>query len=122
MDFDARCCGISVILVRIPKKETGEVMGLISINRAALYTNNRYVSFPRKSLSFILAMKTHLVLGKCLVCAAWISILWFIVSICQWLSIIPAFTNVYSAGLFWASEGAVALGYPEPTKRGKYMK
>jgi hypothetical protein len=29
---------------------------------------------------------------------------------------------MYSAGLFWASEGAVALGYPEPTKRGKYMK
>ncbi|GLI79759.1 hypothetical protein PoHVEF18_008100 [Penicillium ochrochloron] len=28
---------------------------------------------------------------------------------------------VYSAGLFWASEGAVALGYPEPTKRGQYM-
>ena len=27
-----------------------------------------------------------------------------------------------SAGLFWASEGAVALGYPEPAKRGKYMK
>jgi hypothetical protein len=27
-----------------------------------------------------------------------------------------------SAGLFWASEGAVALGYPEPTKRGRYMK
>ncbi|KAF7891491.1 uncharacterized protein EAF02_001816 [Botrytis sinoallii] len=28
---------------------------------------------------------------------------------------------VYSVGLFWASEGAVALGYPEPAKRGKYM-
>lgn len=28
----------------------------------------------------------------------------------------------YSAGLFWASEGAAALGYPEPSKRGKYMK
>ncbi|KAJ5343001.1 hypothetical protein MYU51_016131 [Penicillium brevicompactum] len=26
-----------------------------------------------------------------------------------------------SAGLFWASEGAVALGYPEPSKRGRYM-
>ncbi|KAI9045294.1 MFS general substrate transporter [Aspergillus affinis] len=24
-------------------------------------------------------------------------------------------------GLFWASEGAVALGYPEPGKRGRYM-
>lgn len=29
---------------------------------------------------------------------------------------------IYRAGLFWASEGAVALGYPEPAKRGKYMK
>lgn len=29
---------------------------------------------------------------------------------------------MFSAGLFWASEGAVALGYPEPAKRGKYMK
>jgi len=28
----------------------------------------------------------------------------------------------FSAGLFWATEGAVALGYPEPSKRGKYMK
>ncbi|CAG8183691.1 unnamed protein product [Penicillium nalgiovense] len=28
---------------------------------------------------------------------------------------------LYSAGLFWASEGAVALGYPEPAKRGRYM-
>ncbi|KAI7776590.1 hypothetical protein LA080_004795 [Diaporthe eres] len=28
---------------------------------------------------------------------------------------------VYSAGLFWASEGAIALGYPEPGKRGRYM-
>lgn len=27
----------------------------------------------------------------------------------------------FSAGLFWVSEGAVALGYPEPGKRGKYM-
>jgi hypothetical protein len=26
------------------------------------------------------------------------------------------------AGLFWAAEGAVALGYPEISKRGKYMK
>ena len=27
----------------------------------------------------------------------------------------------FSAGLFWASEGAIALGYPEPGKRGRYM-
>ncbi|EEB88906.1 hypothetical protein MPER_13065 [Moniliophthora perniciosa FA553] len=25
-----------------------------------------------------------------------------------------------SAGLFWASEAAVAVGYPEPSKRGRY--
>lgn len=31
-------------------------------------------------------------------------------------------TWLLRAGLFWASEGAVALGYPEPSKRGKYMK
>ena len=31
-------------------------------------------------------------------------------------------TQLLRAGLFWASEGAVALGYPEPSKRGKYMK
>lgn len=28
----------------------------------------------------------------------------------------------YRAGLFWAVEGAIALGYPEVSKRGKYMK
>jgi hypothetical protein len=31
-------------------------------------------------------------------------------------------TYNHRAGLFWASEGAVALGYPEPAKRGQYMK
>lgn len=29
---------------------------------------------------------------------------------------------IFRAGLFWASEGAVALGYPEASKRGKYLK
>lgn len=38
------------------------------------------------------------------------------------LNEITAWTDLYSAGLFWASEGAVALGYPEPAKRGRYMK
>ncbi|KAA8564084.1 hypothetical protein EYC84_012071 [Monilinia fructicola] len=38
-----------------------------------------------------------------------------------WLVLFGAVTCGISAGLFWASEGAVALGYPEPTKRGKYM-
>jgi hypothetical protein len=27
-----------------------------------------------------------------------------------------------SAGLFWASEATVAMGYPEASKRGKYLK
>lgn len=57
-----------------------------------------------------------------MVCAGWIGILWFIVSILYRSHEIRAFTNLSSAGLFWASEGAVALGYPEPTKRGRYMK
>ncbi|KAF7881990.1 uncharacterized protein EAF01_011770 [Botrytis porri] len=38
-----------------------------------------------------------------------------------WLVLVGAVTCGISAGLFWASEGAVALGYPEPAKRGKYM-
>ncbi|KAF4551869.1 UNC93-like protein 2 [Elsinoe fawcettii] len=38
-----------------------------------------------------------------------------------WLVLVGATTCGISAGLFWASEGAVALGYPEPEKRGKYM-
>ncbi|TGO62282.1 hypothetical protein BOTNAR_0116g00190 [Botryotinia narcissicola] len=38
-----------------------------------------------------------------------------------WLILVGAVTCGISAGLFWASEGAVALGYPEPAKRGKYM-
>ncbi|KAI0153205.1 major facilitator superfamily domain-containing protein [Xylariaceae sp. FL1272] len=38
-----------------------------------------------------------------------------------WLVLVGATTCGFSAGLFWASEGAVALGYPEPAKRGRYM-
>ncbi|CZT24255.1 related to DUF895 domain membrane protein [Ramularia collo-cygni] len=38
-----------------------------------------------------------------------------------WLVLVGAATCGISAGLFWASEGAVALGYPEPSKRGRYM-
>ncbi|EME78848.1 uncharacterized protein MYCFIDRAFT_144007 [Pseudocercospora fijiensis CIRAD86] len=38
-----------------------------------------------------------------------------------WLVLVGATTCGLSAGLFWASEGAVALGYPEPGKRGLYM-
>ncbi|KAL3419878.1 DUF895 domain membrane protein [Phlyctema vagabunda] len=38
-----------------------------------------------------------------------------------WFVLVGAVACGISAGLFWASEGAVALGYPEPTKRGRYM-
>ncbi|KAI0125032.1 major facilitator superfamily domain-containing protein [Xylariales sp. AK1849] len=38
-----------------------------------------------------------------------------------WLVLVGAVACGFSAGLFWASEGAVALGYPEPGKRGRYM-
>jgi MFS family permease len=38
-----------------------------------------------------------------------------------WLVYVGAVACGISAGLFWASEGTVALGYPEPSKRGKYM-
>ncbi|KAI1319402.1 MFS general substrate transporter [Xylariaceae sp. FL0255] len=38
-----------------------------------------------------------------------------------WLVLVGATTCGFSAGLFWVSEGAVALGYPEPAKRGRYM-
>lgn len=38
-----------------------------------------------------------------------------------WLVLVGAVACGLSAGLFWASEGAVALGYPEPGKRGRYM-
>lgn len=39
----------------------------------------------------------------------------------EWLVLVGAVACGISAGLFWASEGAIALGYPEPGKRGKYM-
>ncbi|SMR52632.1 unnamed protein product [Zymoseptoria tritici ST99CH_3D1] len=39
----------------------------------------------------------------------------------EWLVLVGAATCGISAGLFWASEGTVALGYPEPSKRGRYM-
>ncbi|KAF2788029.1 major facilitator superfamily transporter [Melanomma pulvis-pyrius CBS 109.77] len=38
-----------------------------------------------------------------------------------WFVLVGAVACGISAGLFWASEGAIALGYPEPSKRGKYM-
>ncbi|KAI1147341.1 MFS general substrate transporter [Nemania diffusa] len=39
----------------------------------------------------------------------------------EWLVLVGAVTCGFSAGLFWASEGAIALGYPEPGKRGRYL-
>ncbi|KAJ5304493.1 uncharacterized protein N7443_004153 [Penicillium atrosanguineum] len=39
----------------------------------------------------------------------------------EWFVLVGAIACGLSAGLFWASEGAVALGYPEPAKRGQYM-
>ncbi|KAI0201428.1 MFS general substrate transporter [Astrocystis sublimbata] len=39
----------------------------------------------------------------------------------EWLVLVGAVTCGFSAGLFWASEGAVALGYPEAGKRGRYL-
>ncbi|QKX58249.1 uncharacterized protein TRUGW13939_05370 [Talaromyces rugulosus] len=38
-----------------------------------------------------------------------------------WFVLVGAVACGFSAGLFWAVEGAVALGYPEVSKRGKYM-
>ena len=38
-----------------------------------------------------------------------------------WLVLVGAVACGLSAGLFWASEGAIALGYPEPGKRGRYL-
>lgn len=39
----------------------------------------------------------------------------------EWFVLVGAVACGFSAGLFWASEGAIALGYPEPGKRGRYM-
>ncbi|KAK7687853.1 hypothetical protein QCA50_009072 [Cerrena zonata] len=38
-----------------------------------------------------------------------------------WFVLVGAAIDGISAGLFWASEAAVAVGYPEPAKRGKYL-
>ncbi|ESK90781.1 duf895 domain membrane protein [Moniliophthora roreri MCA 2997] len=38
-----------------------------------------------------------------------------------WFVLVGAAIDGISAGLFWASEAAVAVGYPEPSKRGKYL-
>ncbi|CEJ83055.1 Putative DUF895 domain membrane protein [[Torrubiella] hemipterigena] len=38
-----------------------------------------------------------------------------------WLVLVGSVACGVSAGLFWAAEGAVAIGYPEPSKRGRYL-
>lgn len=38
-----------------------------------------------------------------------------------WFVLLGAVFCGLSAGLFWVSEGTVALGYPEPGRRGSYM-
>ncbi|KAL1968636.1 hypothetical protein VTN77DRAFT_1462 [Rasamsonia byssochlamydoides] len=38
-----------------------------------------------------------------------------------WFVLVGSVACGISAGLFWAAEGAIALGYPEKSKRGKYM-
>ncbi|KAI8072301.1 major facilitator superfamily domain-containing protein [Gongronella butleri] len=39
----------------------------------------------------------------------------------EWLVLFGAATCGISAGLFWSIEGAIALGYSRPEKRGKYL-
>ncbi|GAA6038827.1 hypothetical protein JCM8097_002915 [Rhodosporidiobolus ruineniae] len=39
----------------------------------------------------------------------------------EWLVFLGSVTCGLSAGLFWAVEGAIILGYPEPHKRGRYL-
>ncbi|KAJ5913380.1 hypothetical protein N7504_002263 [Penicillium tannophilum] len=72
------------------------------IYSAALYTNNRYVNDSFLSLLFE-TDTDNIAQGN----------VWFV--------LVGAVACGLSAGLFWASEGAVALGYPEPAKRGQYM-
>lgn len=38
-----------------------------------------------------------------------------------WLVLVGSAACGISAGLFWASEGAIAIGYPEPSKRARYL-
>ncbi|KAE8131440.1 hypothetical protein BDV38DRAFT_275940 [Aspergillus pseudotamarii] len=72
---------------------------------------------------FLINAANALVFGlrQRLVCACWSGSLWFVVSMRNPVDSYPFSYATTRAGLFWASEGAVALGYPEPTKRGRYM-
>ncbi|KAL1850008.1 hypothetical protein Plec18170_007105 [Paecilomyces lecythidis] len=38
-----------------------------------------------------------------------------------WFVLVGSVACGISAGLFWASEGAIAIGYPEPSKRARYL-
>ncbi|BDD61642.1 hypothetical protein MAP00_006680 [Monascus purpureus] len=38
-----------------------------------------------------------------------------------WFVLLGSVACGISAGLFWASEGAIAIGYPEPSKRATYL-
>lgn len=93
------------------------------MSRAALYTNNRFVSCllgNRRTHDSEMRLTLHcremfglFLLARCFVAYR------------EYLTeerALQILTELDSAGLFWASEGAVALGYPEPTKRGRYMK
>ena len=95
-------------------------LSLIFINpndRVAL----RYIRIIAMYCPRNLCSRTVLILlGKCLVRSRGIGGLWIIVS--ARASIMWHCPKDIRAGLFWASEGAVALGYPEPSKRGRYMK
>ena len=39
----------------------------------------------------------------------------------DWLVLLGSFLCGSSAGLFWSVEGAIVMGYPEPSKRGRYL-
>ncbi|GAA5926642.1 uncharacterized protein JCM15063_000329 [Sporobolomyces koalae] len=39
----------------------------------------------------------------------------------EWLVLFGSFLCGTSAGLFWSVEGAIVMGYPEPSKRGRYL-
>ncbi|GAA6015701.1 hypothetical protein JCM11491_002451 [Sporobolomyces phaffii] len=39
----------------------------------------------------------------------------------EWLVLFGSFLCGSSAGLFWSVEGAIVMGYPEPSKRGRYL-
>jgi hypothetical protein len=92
--------------------------------RAGLYTNNRYVWNPIIAIPNW-ASADDTIIGEQLASLSRSRSLWYFVCLYFWFqsrSLLVLADLMHSAGLFWASEGAVALGYPEASKRGKYMK